>query len=29
MQQVVDSFIASLLTGEAFEWLAGQQNRAD
>jgi len=29
MQQVVDSFIAGLLTDKAFEWLVGQQNRAD
>jgi hypothetical protein len=26
LQQVVDSFIAGLLTDEAFEWLAGQQD---
>jgi hypothetical protein len=29
LQQVVDSFIAGLLTDEAFEWLVGQQNQAD
>jgi hypothetical protein len=29
LQQVVDTFIAGLLTNEAFEWLAEQQNRAD
>src|ERR1700681_1009461 len=29
LQQVADSFIAGLLTDEAFEWLAEQQNRAD
>ncbi len=26
LQQVVDSLIAGLLTDDAFEWLAGQQN---
>ena len=29
LQQVVDSFIARLLTDEAFEWLAQEQQRAD
>jgi hypothetical protein len=29
LQQVVDSFIAGLLTDEAFEWLAHQEERAD
>ena len=29
LQQVVDSFLASLLTEEAFEWLAQEQQRAD
>jgi hypothetical protein len=29
MQQVVDSFMAGLLTGEALEWLAQEQHRAD
>ncbi len=28
LQQVVDSFTAGLLTDEAFEWLAEQQNQA-
>jgi hypothetical protein len=27
LQQVVDSFIAGLITDEAFEWLAEEQNR--
>lgn len=27
LQQVVDSWIAGLITEEAFEWLARQQNR--
>jgi len=29
LQQVVDSFIAGLLTHEAFEWFAHEQHRAD
>jgi hypothetical protein len=29
LQQVVDSFIAGLLTDEAFGWLAQEQRRAD
>lgn len=29
LQQVVDSFIAGLLTEEAFEWLAEEQRRMD
>ena len=29
LQQVVDSFLAGLLTDEAFEWLAQQQQQAD
>lgn len=29
LQQVVDSFLAGLLTDEAFEWLAQEQQRAD
>ena len=29
LQQVVDSFLASLLTDEAFQWLAQQQQQAD
>jgi hypothetical protein len=29
LQQVVDSFMAGLLTDEAFEWLAQEQHRAD
>jgi hypothetical protein len=29
LQQVVDSFIAGLLTDEAFEWLAKEQKRVD
>ena len=29
LQQTVDSFVASLLTDEAFEWLAQEQHRAD
>ena len=29
LQQVVDSFIAGLLTDEAFEWLAAEEQRAD
>lgn len=29
LQQVVDSFLAGLLTEEAFEWLAQQQQQAD
>jgi len=29
LQQVVDSFIAGLLTDEAFEWLAEEQRRMD
>lgn len=29
LQQVVDSFVASLLTDEAFEWLEQQQQQAD
>jgi hypothetical protein len=29
LQQVVDSFIAGLLTDEAFEWLAEEQRRVD
>jgi hypothetical protein len=29
LQQVVDLFIAGLLTEEGFEWLAKQQHRAD
>jgi hypothetical protein len=28
LQQVVDSFIAGLLTDEAFEWLAQRRNNA-
>jgi len=29
LQQVVDSFIADLLTDEAFEWLAEEQRRRE
>lgn len=29
LQEVVDSFLASLLTDEAFQWLAQEQQRAD
>ena len=29
LQQIVDSVLAGLLSDEAFEWLAEQQNRAD
>jgi hypothetical protein len=29
LQQVVDSFLAGLLTDEAFEWLAEEQRRVD
>ena len=29
LQQVVDSFLASLLTDEAFQWLAKEQHRAE
>ena len=29
LQQVVDSFIAGLLTDEAFDWLAQEQHRVD
>ena len=29
LKQVVDSFIAGLLTDEAFEWLAEKQQRVD
>jgi hypothetical protein len=29
LQQVVDFFIAGLLTPEAFEWLAAEERRAD
>jgi hypothetical protein len=29
LQQVVDSFVAGLLSDEAIEWLAQEQHRAD